>query len=119
MPLVVLARVVIIALSLFFWIVGGIVHVLLMLFMAGVVGWLADQLVSQVVPGRHAYGWLGAIAAGLVGSWVGIGLFSVLGLGRIGPVVFGIPVLPALVGAIVLAVIVDVAGKSLSRQRAI
>ncbi|HLH26642.1 MAG TPA: GlsB/YeaQ/YmgE family stress response membrane protein [Chloroflexota bacterium] len=119
MPLVLLAVLVILAIAVFFWMVGAVVQLLLMLFVAGLVGWLADWIITQVMPGRHAYGWLGAIAAGLVGSWLGVGLFAMLGWHRIGPVLFSIPLLPALVGAIVLAVIVDLAGKALVRQRAL
>ncbi|HEY7063588.1 MAG TPA: GlsB/YeaQ/YmgE family stress response membrane protein [Chloroflexota bacterium] len=110
MPLVLLAVLVILAVSVFFWMLGGIIHLLLMLFMAGLVGWLADQ----VIPGRIPYGWLGAIAAGLLGSWLGTAL-----IGYVGPRIFGIPVIPALVGAIILAVVAELAGKALVRQRAL
>jgi uncharacterized membrane protein YeaQ/YmgE (transglycosylase-associated protein family) len=119
MPLALLALLVILVFAALFWILGGVVHLILMLFMAGVVGWLADWIIGQIVPGRHTYGWLGAIAAGLVGSWLGIGLFALLGVRHIGPVLFSIPVLPALAGAIVLAVLVNLATKTLVRQRAL
>ena len=67
MAMIVIALLVILAISVSFWMLGGLIQLLLMLFMAGLVGWLADQ----AIPGRLPYGWLGAIAAGLVGSWLG------------------------------------------------
>ena len=108
MPVVLLAVLVIVLLCGLFWIVGGIVHVVLMLFMAGVVGWLADL----IVPGRLPFGWLGAIAAGLLGSWLGTVL-----IGHVGPRLFGIPLIPALVGAVLLAVVAELGGKALARRR--
>lgn len=108
MPLVLLAVAAIIVLSFLFWVLYGIVHLALMLFMAGLVGWLADQ----VVPGRLPYGWLGAIAAGLLGSWLGTLL-----LGHVGPQIFGIPFIPALVGAVILAFGLELAGRALGVPR--
>jgi len=109
MAMVVIAVLVILAISVSFWMLGGLIQLLLMLFMAGLVGWLADL----AIPGRLPYGWLGAIAAGLVGSWLGTLL-----IGHVGPSPFGIPIIPALVGAIILAVGLELAGKALGRRRA-
>jgi uncharacterized membrane protein YeaQ/YmgE (transglycosylase-associated protein family) len=79
-----------------------LIGLVLFLAMAGLVGWLADA----IVPGELPYGWLGAIAAGLLGSFLG-GLL----LGPWGPAVFGIHVVPALLGAIVVALVADIVFK--------
>jgi uncharacterized membrane protein YeaQ/YmgE (transglycosylase-associated protein family) len=76
-----------------------LIGLVLFLAVAGLVGWLADAL----VPGELPFGWLGAIAAGLIGSFLGRLL-----LGPWGPAVFGIHLVPALLGAIVVAVVASV-----------
>ncbi len=76
------------------WLTFHLVGLVVMLFVAGIIGWIADQ----IVPGNLPYGWLGAIVAGLVGSWVG-GLI----LGGFGPSLAGIAIIPALLGALILA----------------
>lgn len=73
-----------------FTLVGLALH----LFIAGLVGWLADAL----VPGEIPFGWLGAIAAGLLGSFLGRLL-----IGSFGPAIFGVYIIPALLGAVILA----------------
>lgn len=82
-----------------FWFIGNAMGLLLMLLVAALVGFAADAL----IPGRQIeHGWLGAMGAGLVGSWLGT-----LMIGRVGPVLMGVPLLPALVGALVLVLIVS------------
>ena len=82
-----------------FWFIGNAMGFLLMLLVAALVGFAADAL----VPGRQIeHGWLGAMGAGLVGSWLGT-----LMLGRMGPVLMGVPLIPALLGALVLVLIVS------------
>jgi uncharacterized membrane protein YeaQ/YmgE (transglycosylase-associated protein family) len=76
------------------WVSFGLVGLALHMFMAGLVGALA----AAVVPGRLPWGFMGAILAGLVGSWLGTVL-----LGHLGPRVFGIPLVPAFVGAVIVA----------------
>jgi uncharacterized membrane protein YeaQ/YmgE (transglycosylase-associated protein family) len=110
MPLVLAAVLVVVAVMMLFWLTFNIIPFLMMLFIAGVVGWLADL----IVPGQLPYGWLGAILAGLVGSWLGT-----LVLGHLGPTIFGISVLPALLGAIVLAFVAQFASKALASPRRI
>lgn len=66
------------------------------LAVAFVVGWAADK----VVPGALPFGWIGAIAAGLLGSWLGGAL-----LDDFGPAIGGIALIPAFVGAVILALI--------------
>lgn len=86
----------------------NLVGLVLMLFIAGVVGWLADL----IVPGHLPYGFLGAVVAGLVGSWIGQLIF-----GNFGPSLFGIQLVPALVGAIIVAVAAELAmGRTAARR---
>ncbi|TAK33545.1 MAG: GlsB/YeaQ/YmgE family stress response membrane protein [Chloroflexota bacterium] len=72
-----------------------------MLVMAGIIGWLADQ----IVPGRMPFGVLGAVVAGLLGSWLGWIL-----IGNFGPPIFGIRVIPAFLGALILTAAVSLLG---------
>ncbi len=90
------------------WLTSHLVGLIVMLFIAGIIGWIADQ----IVPGRLPYGWLGAIVAGLVGSWVGS-----LILGGFGPGIAGITIIPALLGAIILAFIASAVTKATSGRR--
>jgi uncharacterized membrane protein YeaQ/YmgE (transglycosylase-associated protein family) len=80
------------------WITASLVGLLITLVVAGVVGWLADL----VVPGRLPYGPLGAVVAGLVGCWIGT-----LVLGDFGPELRGIALIPAFLGAVLLAVVAE------------
>ncbi len=100
--------VLLILLAIGIWITSHLVGLLLMLFIAGVIGWIADM----IVPGRLPYGWLGAIVAGLVGSWIG-GLV----LGGLGPTLAGIAIIPALLGAIILAFIASAVTKATSGRK--
>lgn len=90
------------------WLTFHLVGLVVMLFVAGIVGWIADQ----IVPGKLPYGWLGAIVAGLVGSWVG-GLI----LGGFGPKLAGITIIPALLGAIILAFVASAVTKATSGRK--
>lgn len=91
---VLVAIVALILISLLIWTTFGLVGLALHLVMAGFIGWLADV----VVPGTLPWGWLGAILAGLVGSWLGVRL-----IGHVGPDLFGIPIIPGFLGALILA----------------
>jgi uncharacterized membrane protein YeaQ/YmgE (transglycosylase-associated protein family) len=90
------------------WLTFSVVGLLVTLVVAAVVGWLADK----IVPGKLPYGWLGAIVAGLGGSWLGSAV-----MGSFGPVIARIPIIPAILGAIVLAFAAEFIGKSLARRR--
>ena len=103
--IVVAALVTLIAISALIWLSGTLIGLALHLLMAGLVGWLADT----VVPGQLPWGWVGAILAGLIGSWLGVRL-----LGHLGPELFGIAIIPGFVGAVVLAF----AASLISRTRA-
>ncbi len=90
------------------WLTSHLVGLIVMLFIAGIIGWIADQ----IVPGRLPYGWLGAIVAGLVGSWVGS-----LILGGFGPALAGITIIPALLGAIILAFVASAVTKATNGRK--
>lgn len=100
--LVGLAVVALVVLAGFIWLTVSLLGLGLHLLMAGVVGALADA----VVPGKLPWGWLGAVLAGLVGSWLGTQL-----IGHVGPSAFGISIVPGFVGAAILAFAFSVFGK--------
>ena len=78
--------------------IGFAVGLLLTLFMAGLVGWLADL----VVPGELPGGWIGAVLAGLIGGFIGRILFHALGIRDLGFGLFGVELIPAFVGALIV-----------------
>src|SRR5215213_11361037 len=88
------------------WLTFSLVGLVLTLFMAGLVGWAADA----VIPGRLPGGWLGAVLAGIIGGFIGT-----LALGRIGPTIFDINIIPAFIGAAAIAVVAELALGSRSR----
>lgn len=98
MPLLIL----LIAIILFGWlmlaVIGLALGVFLTLLVAGLVGWLADM----VVPGEMPGGWVGAVIAGLLGGVVGGLLFRALGIHDPGFGLFGIDLIPAFVGAVIV-----------------
>src|SRR4051812_43017656 len=79
------------------------VGLIVTLLIAGTVGWLAYKFVPVKLP----YGFLGAVVAGLIGSWIGGWL-----LGDVGPELGGIAIFPALVGSLILAVLSTVITRS-------
>ena len=84
-----------VALVLSIYLTVSFIGVIVTLVIAGVVGWVAWKFVPIKLP----YGFLGAVVAGLLGSWLG----GVL-LGDVGPELGGIAIFPALVGSLILAV---------------
>ncbi|MBX6770586.1 MAG: GlsB/YeaQ/YmgE family stress response membrane protein, partial [Chloroflexi bacterium] len=66
-------------------------------------------LADAIVPGEIPFGFLGAILAGLIGSWLGVAI-----LGAIGPVIFHIPIISALIGAIIVALVYSLLTRQLS-----
>ena len=78
--------------------IGFAVGLLLTLFMAGLVGWLADL----VVPGELPGGWIGAVLAGLIGGFIGRILFHAVGIRDLGFGLFGVELIPAFVGAVIV-----------------
>jgi uncharacterized membrane protein YeaQ/YmgE (transglycosylase-associated protein family) len=88
------------------WLTFSLLGVILTLVVAGLVGWAADA----VVPGRLPGGWIGAVLAGIVGGFIGT-----LTLGKIGPTIFDINLIPAFIGAAAIAVVAELAVGSRSR----
>ncbi|MCK9517712.1 MAG: GlsB/YeaQ/YmgE family stress response membrane protein [Dehalococcoidia bacterium] len=84
------------------WLTVSLAGLLVTLVVAGLVGWLADK----VVPGDLPYGWIGAVVAGLLGGWLGGWI-----LDDFGPEIGGIALIPAFVGAVILAFIADLVMK--------
>jgi uncharacterized membrane protein YeaQ/YmgE (transglycosylase-associated protein family) len=66
-----------------------LVGLLILLVVAAVAGACGEMIAGGKVPG----GWIGSILAGLVGAWLGSMLL------RFGPVIGGIQVIPAILGA--------------------
>ncbi|AVQ36750.1 GlsB/YeaQ/YmgE family stress response membrane protein [Staphylococcus kloosii] len=79
---------------------------IIMIIVGGLIGWLAGAILGKDIPG----GILGNIIAGLIGSFIGGKL-----LGTWGPVLGGVPIIPALIGAIVLILIVSFILKALRK----
>jgi uncharacterized membrane protein YeaQ/YmgE (transglycosylase-associated protein family) len=82
------------------WLTIGLIGLAMTLLVAGVIGWAADA----IIPGRLPGGWLGAVLAGVLGGFVGHLVFNLLNISYVGPVLFGIAVVPAFVGAVLIAV---------------
>lgn len=81
---------------------------ILLLIMGGLIGWLAGAIMGTDIPG----GKIGNIIAGLIGSSIGGYL-----LGAWGPEIWGVRVLPALVGTILLIAIVSIVLQMMHRRR--
>jgi uncharacterized membrane protein YeaQ/YmgE (transglycosylase-associated protein family) len=113
MAFVILLLVVLVLGWLTFMIVGSVIGLVLTLLVAGLIGWLADL----VVPGELPGGWVGAVIAGLVGGFVGGALFHWLGWGA-GFRVFDVNVIPAFVGAVIVAVAAELITNSRRRRLA-
>ncbi|WP_261807013.1 GlsB/YeaQ/YmgE family stress response membrane protein [Lapidilactobacillus luobeiensis] len=71
-------------------------HFIWVLIVGAVIGSLASALVNRDLP----MGWLGNIFGGLVGAWLGERF-----LGSWGPIIGGMAIVPALVGAIVVVLL--------------
>ena len=113
MPLIMLFLLILFVVAMF-WITGKIIGVIITLVIAGLVGALADS----VVPGDLPFGWLGAILAGLVGSWLGVWLFDQMRWGLRFDLA-GIPIIPAFVGALILSFIASLIFHQTARDRRI
>src|SRR5215213_1821114 len=90
-----------------FWVTSTLIGLLLTFVMAALVGMAADA----IVPGKLPNGVLGAALAGIVGGFLG----SLL-LGNLGPSLFGVRVIPAFVGAVVIAAASELVIHSRSRR---
>ena len=108
MGLLLIALLVVLVLAGVVWVTVGLIGLMLTLFMAGLIGWAADA----VVPGRLPYGWLGAVLAGIVGGFIGHLL-----IGDFGPGLFGVRIVPAFVGAVIIAVAAQLLTTTRARRR--
>lgn len=79
---------------------------ILMIIVGGLIGWLAGAILGKDVP----FGIIGNIIAGLVGSALGSKL-----LGQWGPIIGGVPILPALIGSIILIFIISMIFKATNK----
>ena len=68
--------------------------ILLIIIVGTILGFLGDA----AFPGEILFSWLGAIVATIVGAFVGTIFFD------LGPQIFGVDLIPALIGAIVFGV---------------
>ena len=92
---------------------GDCLGLILMLIMLSILGWVIDL----IVPGKMPYGWLGGIAAAVIGGLIGGFLF-----GTWGPYAqfneWRLAFIPALLGGIIFAFIVRfLMGMSGGRRR--
>jgi uncharacterized membrane protein YeaQ/YmgE (transglycosylase-associated protein family) len=81
------------------------------LIVAAVVGFVAEALVGRRLP----FGFVGAIIAALLGIWLLTKVIVITGIGDI--YVFDVPLLRALVGAIILVAVWQLLAIGLSRGR--
>ena len=89
------------------WATFTVLGLVITLIIAGLVGWAADA----VVPGKLPGGIFGAVLAGIVGGWLGHLVFAGLHLPS-GPVIADVALLPAFVGAVVIAFGVEIFGRA-------
>ncbi|MEN9798968.1 MAG: hypothetical protein RL653_2664 [Pseudomonadota bacterium] len=66
-----------------------VVGFIILLVVAFVAGALGEAIAGRKVPG----GWFGSVVAGLVGAWLGARIL------HFGPVLGGVEVIPAIIGA--------------------
>ncbi|MET3699108.1 transglycosylase associated protein [Bacillus oleivorans] len=79
-------------------------ELLFYLLVGGIIGWMSSEVIGKSVPG----GFIGHLVAGIGGAWIGAQLF-----GAFGPIIGGIAVFPALIGAIIFVFILGLAAKAL------
>lgn len=84
---------------------------LIYLIVAAVIGFVAESLVGSRLP----FGFVGAIIAALVGAWLLTKVIVINGLGDIN--VYGVPIVRALVGAIILVAIWQLLAAGMGRGR--
>ncbi|MEK4485950.1 GlsB/YeaQ/YmgE family stress response membrane protein [Psychrobacillus sp. FSL H8-0484] len=79
---------------------------ILYLIIGGIIGWLAGLILGKDIPG----GIIGNIIAGIVGAWIGGLIFP-----DMGPVIWDMPIIPALIGSIILVAILSLILKSMRK----
>lgn len=85
---------------------------LVMLLVAGVVGFIGSALAPGAIPG----GWIGAIIAGLVGSAVGGYLFGLFDL-PLGPEIGRLALIPSIIGAAIVVWLFGLVGRQTGWSR--
>ncbi|MTD29887.1 GlsB/YeaQ/YmgE family stress response membrane protein [Planomicrobium sp. YIM 101495] len=82
--------------------------IILYLIMGGIIGWLAGMILGKDVPG----GIIGNIIAGIIGAWLG-GLI----LGDMGPVIWDVAIIPALIGALIFVFVLSLIMGSMNKGK--
>ncbi|ODJ58315.1 GlsB/YeaQ/YmgE family stress response membrane protein [Brochothrix thermosphacta] len=80
-------------------------HFIWVLIIGAVIGAIAGAIT------KTAYGWIGNIVAGIVGSWLGESL-----LGSWGPSVAGMAIFPSLIGAVILVFIASLVFRGMAKR---
>ena len=108
MPMIlIVGLVLVVLLGMAMWATFGLIGLALTLFMSGLLGWAADA----VVPGQLPGGFIGAIVAGIIGGFLGK-----LVLGNLGPELFGVRIIPAFVGAVIVVGAAEIFANTRSRR---
>ncbi len=102
MGLLILIVIALLAMWFLFAVTFSLIGLVVTLIVAGIVGWLAEL----VVPGRLPGGWIGAVLTGLIGGFVGGAIFHAMHW-SLGPNVAGVQLIPAFVGAVIVALIAE------------
>jgi uncharacterized membrane protein YeaQ/YmgE (transglycosylase-associated protein family) len=84
---------------------------LIYLVVAAIIGLIAESLVGRRLP----FGFVGAIIAALVGAWLLTRVIIINGIADIN--VYGVPIIRALIGAIILVAIWQLVTSGLGRGR--
>ena len=86
-------------------------NVIIYLIVAAIVGLVAEAIVGWRLP----FGFVGAIIAALIGIWLMTQVIIITGIGDIN--VFGVPIIRALIGAIILVALWHLITYGLFRRR--
>lgn len=84
----------------------SILSFLLFLVVAAVCAGIAEYLVPGQVPG----GFLTLAVVGVIGAWIGGNLF-----GTIGPSIYGVTLIPTILGAAILVFVLSLVSRSFAR----
>ncbi len=79
---------------------------IVLLVVAAIAGAIGEMIAGGKVPG----GWIGSIVAGLIGAWIGSMLL------QFGPVLGGIQVIPAIIGAALFVLVVKLLTGGMNRR---
>src|SRR5947209_2371988 len=91
------------------WTIG--LNFILYLIIAAIVGLIAETIVGWRVP----FGFIGAIIAALIGIWLMTQVIVIAGIGDIN--LFGVPIIRALIGAIIFVALWHLLTVGLFRRR--